>query len=362
MKNVFVKLFISLILIIALFDALYADSKFKVGVIAPLSGTLAEYGVATRNGFEMAVKDNPENFKNIEFVFEDSQYDPKTALSAYRKLRLDKDVKVIFNWGSNPSGPLVPVAERECFPLVVADTSMNYLKQEKCVIGFSNSGLDLGNKLASSLVKDNLKKISLVKVENAYINGVIEGLAKALGKDIELEIENTVEPSENDFRSLVTKLKNKKIDALGIFLYTGQVSLFYQQLHAQKLNLKTFGTDFFESKEEIGKSGVLIQGAVYPNLNTNQIFTDEYTKEFQSSTHITHAGLAYDYASLTAKLFYSATPSITYANIINAYKNSGAQEGVLGKYEFSESSIDGPRFRFPVYLKRIKGTGYEIVE
>lgn len=65
---------------------LLAQEKFKVGAVLPLTGAAADYGIAIKNCVELAKKDRPEIFTNIDFIFEDAAYDPKTAISAYRSL------------------------------------------------------------------------------------------------------------------------------------------------------------------------------------------------------------------------------------------------------------------------------------
>ena len=192
-RSILSKFFV-LIILVFLPEILVAETA-KVGVIAPLTGQLAEYGVATRNGFELARKNNPDIFKKVDFVFEDSQYDPKLALGIYRKFREDKDIKIIFNWGSNPSAPLIPIAELECFPLVTMDFSLTQPIARKCVMGFVNSTLDLGNSLATQLKSNSAKRIAIVKVENSYINGMLEGLKQGLGPQATLDVVATFEPS-----------------------------------------------------------------------------------------------------------------------------------------------------------------------
>jgi hypothetical protein len=41
---------------------LLAQEKFKVGAVLPLTGALAEYGVAARNGIDLAKQQHPELF------------------------------------------------------------------------------------------------------------------------------------------------------------------------------------------------------------------------------------------------------------------------------------------------------------
>jgi len=349
-----------IILIFCFFpEILFADT-LKVGVIAPLTGALAEYGVATKNGLELAKKNNPDIFKNIDFVYEDSQYDPKLALGIYRKFREDKNIKIIFNWGSNPSAPLIPVAEVECFPLVTMDFSLTKPIARRCAMGFVNSTLELGSSLATQLKSTAVKNIAIVKVENAYINGMLEGLKHGLGSQTNLDVVATFEPSDTNFKSLITRLKAKQYDALGIFLYTGQVATFYQQMKAQGFKISTFGTDFFESRSEIKNAGEYMQSAVYAHLNVKEDFARNYVEQYASDSQITSAGSSYDFAMLVAKLFGDGKELVS-QQIIDRFRNSGPQQGVLGNYAFKDLLADGPRFRFPIYIKLIHGDGFKIV-
>ena len=68
---------LKLIALLLLFQGIsFAEDlpTYKIGISAPLSGPLSEYGVAAKNGFLLARKQHPNVFKNIEFLFEDNQY------------------------------------------------------------------------------------------------------------------------------------------------------------------------------------------------------------------------------------------------------------------------------------------------
>jgi branched-chain amino acid transport system substrate-binding protein len=362
MRNVFGKLFISLILIIALFDALYADSKFKVGVIAPLSGVATEYGVATKNGFELAIKHNKELFKNIEFVYEDSQYDTKVSLSAYRKLRQDPEIRLIYNFGVNSSLALLPIVEKDAFPFVAMELSSSSAVGSKYAFSFLNASSEMGKRLAIYLKSASSRKLAIVKIENSYLNDIIDGINNELKDTNRINIVNTIDASESNFRTIIAKLKHERYEELGVFLLPGQFSLFMQQMTALNYKPKIFGADTLDSKTEIEKSGTIIQNAIFASFNSNDEFQTNYKNIYENDVQINYAAIAYEFAKLTAKLFENTKPTITAEEIVEKYKNSGVQQGVLGQYSFAESPIDGPRFRFPVYLKRIKGMGYEIVE
>lgn len=76
-----------------------AQERFKIGVLLPLSGPVAEYGVATQHGFELAQQEDPEGFKNIQFLFDDTQYDSNKTVLSLQKLRLADGISAAFVWG-----------------------------------------------------------------------------------------------------------------------------------------------------------------------------------------------------------------------------------------------------------------------
>lgn len=336
-----------------------ADTN-KLGIILPLTGPLAEYGVASKNGFELARKENPEIFKDIEFVYEDSQYDPKLSISAYRKLRRDPDVKLIYSWGSNPSAPIIPIAEKECFPLFAADFSTKTFTNISCVIAFAPTSKLFGDHLIRYLLKNKVRKIGLISVENLYINGIIDGIKDSLEDDAEIVFHETVIATESDFRSYVTKMKSKGVDALGVMLYAGQVQNFYRNLELQKYTIPTFSSDFIESRTEISGSGPLIQGAVYTHHKLSEEYYTKYRKEYNDDSQVTYSGTAYDFAMMIASIF-KENPEFYKSHLEYIPKMQG-YEGVMGQYTYEESKEFGKRLFPPIFIKRIKGDFYEVVE
>lgn len=69
------------------------DDVIKIGGIGPLTGSYANYGTSVRNGAKIAVDEinaaGGIDGKQIELLFEDSQADPESAVSAYGKLMDD---------------------------------------------------------------------------------------------------------------------------------------------------------------------------------------------------------------------------------------------------------------------------------
>jgi ABC-type branched-subunit amino acid transport system substrate-binding protein len=80
-----------------------APPTLKVGMIVPLAGNLSAYGVAARQGFQLAVKQAPNDFQGIEVLYDDSRYDGGTSISAFRSLTKLQHVDLVYVRGNLPS-------------------------------------------------------------------------------------------------------------------------------------------------------------------------------------------------------------------------------------------------------------------
>ena len=73
-----------------------AAETIKLGVVGPLTGGYANYGLSVQRGAELAVKEinaaGGVNGKQLELSAQDSQGDPESAVAAYGKL---------MDWGMN---------------------------------------------------------------------------------------------------------------------------------------------------------------------------------------------------------------------------------------------------------------------
>ncbi len=89
--------------LIALAQPRDIPSRLKVGIATPLSGPLAEYGVAMRNGIDLARRESPEIDSRCDFTIEDSKYDSSTAITIFQKLVSTAHFHVVYNWGGSTS-------------------------------------------------------------------------------------------------------------------------------------------------------------------------------------------------------------------------------------------------------------------
>ncbi|MEZ4754411.1 MAG: ABC transporter substrate-binding protein [Bdellovibrionota bacterium] len=127
-------LIINLLLII---DLHQLNAEILVGVSAPLSGDVGEYGNAVRNGIELARKENLEN-KNVKFFFEDNKFSASATISVFNKLVNYNKVQLIYNWGEMPLQAVAPIAEQRKIPIVAMSLDPEPILDKKYIIGSIN--------------------------------------------------------------------------------------------------------------------------------------------------------------------------------------------------------------------------------
>jgi ABC-type branched-subunit amino acid transport system substrate-binding protein len=352
--NIFAFFFISIVC----YSTSFAESPtaFKFGVSAPLSGILAEYGTAVRNGIDLASKDRPENFDKIELIYEDSQWDPKTAIAAFNVLKNAKGAQLIFNWGNPTSEAVAPLAERYQYPLLVMSLDPSVALKREYVIRSLRSGNELGELLGAHISAKGYKKVGVLLAENSYVQGLYEGLQKSLSKtSTKLDLLAQVNMSEQDFKSSVSRLKQNGYDAVAVFLITGQVRSYFQQAESLGLKLPAFGADFFGSQTEIEASGVGIEGAVFPDLSVTKEFRNRYLQTYGNDIQISFAANAYDVATQVALLFSdSAASKLKPKEIIERLRTSPVLNGAHGSFAYENDKIYGPAFVSDIVLRQVR--------
>ncbi len=357
MKSTKIPYRICCLIILTLTTSLLAQEpgKFRVGVIFPLSGPLSEYGIASKNGIEMAIQDRPKIFSNIEFIFEDSQWYARTALSSFIKLTQVDKVNMVYNWGNPTTEALAPLAERSKIPLLALSLDEKVALNKTFVIRTINQSGDFSLKLAYFIDASSYKNIGVILADNTYVRGLFNGLKKSLNKDIVIEEIASYPVADQDFKSSVIKIRSKKYDYIGVFLISGQISSFYKQLRQQGITTPTFGTDFFESSTEIKLAQGGMEGAVYPHLVVDPDFYRRYAAKFNNDYQIAYAGNAYDMAMIIGTEFSTKDSStLSPEEIMKKLKNRGETKGIAGTFSFQNTKEDGPHFHYPVRLKRIE--------
>ena len=331
-------------------------AKFKVGLILNLNGPAADYGLAIKNGVELARKEHPELFTNIEFVFEDTTYDSPGTVSAFNKLRNIDKVDLIYVWGLIQCEATAPLAEAFKTPLLAQCVQPKISKGRKYVVRFFSYSDQYARTATAWLAAHNLKKIGLVVSENGYLEEMRRALEENLQDRQNVVLIERHGITDYDFRSTVTKAARQGYDVLAVYLAAGQIAQFYRQMHEQHLSLPTIGTNFFGSTSEIEAAAGKMDGALYPDNIISAEFITRYEAAYGNKSQITWAAFAYEFADICGRLFHESKKRLAPDEVMAQLALLKPDENsVVGPAVYEDSPERGKQFSFPIAMKQIQG-------
>ncbi len=338
--------------------------KFKIGLVLPLTGTAADYGIAIQNSINLAIKDRPELFTNITWVYEDATFDTKTAVTALNQMVDYQKVDLVVTWGVAFCQALSPIAESKKIPLIGICLDPNVARDKQFVIRFKNKMDEIMQVQSKYLSDQGKNRIGVLLAEHPYLEEVNSALERNLHPGQTLEVIDRLPNGEADFRTRLIKItKNQsKFDVIGVFLFVGQISTFYRQAKNYNFSLPTFGTDLFESLSEIKASQGMMEGVHFASINIKPKFIDYYKSIYKNESQLAFGAPAYELALTIGELFNQANPKPMGREIIKSFSKVTSREGVAsGPYKYVNDSEAGQYFQFPVVMKQIRGDRFEVV-
>lgn len=322
-----------------------------VGVAAPLSGQIAHFGNAVRNGIFLAQEEHPQLLAPLRFVFEDDRYDPKQTVAAFHRFREVHGADLLMVSGVAPSEAVIPLAEHYRIPTIVNCQRPDAARGKRYVIRSVNYTAQYVAVLLRYLRSKGLRKVAIVQAETPYIQGYVDALQAGLEHNETLTVIGSFSTSADDFKSIIARLGG--YDAVGVFLFPGQVSLFYRQARTLGFGLPSFGTDIFESANEVEQAQGAMDGAVYPFNAVDEEFRRRYRARFGDEEQIGTAANAYDMAVLLgdrARNLAGNDPEL----LLSLLTEATPREGVLGRYRFRRTVEGGQFYDFPITLKTVR--------
>lgn len=213
---------IKLISIIALlfYTTAFSEEILKLGWISPLSGGAEKYGahLAAELAVNQINEDGGIRGKKLELIMEDGRCDPKTALSAAKKLLYLDRVKIILGGHcSSESATIAPFIEREDALMLASISATPILSQfTKNVFRTSPNQKFYANTLLNDIKKKPIKKFAILYEETEYAVYPAEDLYGLL-KEQKLEVKKySFQGSDTSLLTLITKIKFFKPDAIYI--------------------------------------------------------------------------------------------------------------------------------------------------
>jgi branched-chain amino acid transport system substrate-binding protein len=352
--RIFFKILARFILAAALFVPLFSQNvsaeetkrKPKLGVILPLTGRASSAGEAVRNGVNMANHDLADFF---EVIFEDNSLDGGRTVSAVNKLIQQDQVSALIVYASGPSNVAAPIAEASSIPMIGMSVDLNVARGRDWVMIHWASVKNTVDKLFDELRVRSINRVAILSTQSP---GVLEieayFLQNAAEKGISVIYKEQFLPTEIDFQTPITVLKNKKPEAIFINLYYGQAGLFANK--ASKIGLKSqfFGPFILDDESEIKTADGALDGAFFANTSNGDLsFEKRYLTQHGKRPVLGAIG-AYDITLLHAEAIKKSDGTKTsVSRELHAIRNF---KGKIGTY----SALANNSFDVPTSIRKIE--------
>ena len=346
---------------------------FKIGGIGPVTGAAAVYGLAVKNGAQIAVDeinaDGGINGYQIDFQFQDDEHDAEKSVNAYNTL---KDWGMQMLMGTVTSAPCVAVADKtmadNMFQITPSGSSVE-CAQNPNVFRVCFSDPDQGAASATYIAENKLAdKIAVIyDSSDVYSSGIYERFASEAanhGLDI-VAAEAFTADSNKDFSTQLQKAKDADADLVFLPIYYTEASLILNQANTMGYAPKFFGCDGmdgilqvenFDTKLAEGLM-LLTPFAADADDELTQKFVTAY-KEKYGETPIQFAADAYDaiYAIKAAAEEAGITPETSVSDTCDKMKEAMLKITVNGLTgENMTWTEDGEPHKAPKAVKVVDG-------
>ena len=322
----------------------------KIGGLAPLTGSLAIYGVTTTNGANLAIDEINKNGgilgKKVEYITLDTKGDSTEAVMAYNKL-IDRGVSAIIGEiTSKPSLAVAEIAAQDNMPMITpTGTQVDITEAGPSIfrVCFTNP---YQGKVLAVLAKERLNAdTAAIMINNSsdYSDGIAKAFieqADILG--IKITAKEGYADGDKDFRAQLTKIAAEQPDVLLVPEYYEQASLIATQAREVGVKAVFIGSDGWDgiTKTLDSSSYNAIENSYFTNHFSMQDtapkiqnFLKSY-KDTYNEDPSAFSALGYDAVYMVKKAVENAGSTNKEA-VVDALKNI-EYDGITGYLTFDE--------------------------
>jgi ABC-type branched-subunit amino acid transport system substrate-binding protein len=292
----------------------HAEDVYKIGMIGPLSGNLAVYGLNIQKGIDLGVERlnamGGIKGKKIVMVYEDNVADPATTVSAMKKLvEVDKLPVVIGVVTSTATLAACPIAE-ESKVVLIAPPSTSPDITTRCgdytfrvIASDSYQGVvmadvvwDLGYKEAAAMFVNSDYGRGL---NDAFMKSFVKKGGKAL-------VSVGFEKEGGDFRTELLKIKASKAKVVMVVGHPAEASIIFKQAQELGIDVQWLASEGIKSEETIKLAGNAANGILVmsPKVDTEtslyKAFRKDFVAKYKEEPPI-FSDFAYDALNMVAK-------------------------------------------------------------
>lgn len=323
-------------------------TTWKIGTIGPLTGDNAAYGVAVKNGAELAIMeinaDGGINGVQIEYKAEDDVTDNEKSVNAYNALK-DWGMNILV--GTTTSGACVAVADKSSkdnmFQITPSASSVDAVKADNVFqICFTdpNQGVGAANYIGSHNMAE---KVGIIyNSSDVYSSGIYEKfVAEAANQPFEIvAAEAFTNDSKVDFSVQIQKMMDAGAELVFLPMYYSEASNILTQANAKGYSPIFFGGDGMDGilTGVDGFDTSLAEGVILLTPFAADA-TDDLTVHFVSSYKEKYGEVPNQFAADAYDAVYAVKAAIEQSGATPADGVSGICDKL--KVAMTEISIDG---------------------
>lgn len=346
------------------------ENEIVIGSYSPNTGATATFGQFQLHGTEMAIEEinaaGGINGKKIRHINYDNKSDNDETLAVVNRLISQDGVVAILGEATSGRSKIgAQVAQQHKVPMLTSSaTNPDVTKTGNFI--FRACFIDpFQGTVMAKFMTDNLKlkKAAILRdIKNDYSVGLSDIFAEKLkeaGGEVVTDI--SYQEGDIDFKSQLTAIKAKNVDAIFVPGYYNEVALIAKQARELGLKQPLLGGDGWSSPKlyEIAKNA--LDGSYFSNHYTTEsrdpktiAFVKAYKEKYNEDADVM-AALAYDAVYFLAEAIKN-TKEVTPENIREELTKIKDFHGVTGKMSMNENrdavksavivQVQGPEYKY----------------
>ncbi|HAP43917.1 MAG: ethanolamine utilization protein EutJ [Spirochaetes bacterium GWD1_61_31] len=290
-----------------------APTEVRIGIVAPITGDAATFGISTRNGaqlyFDQVNAAGGINGMTIRTFVEDDKGDPAEGANAWSKLiDQDKVVTIVGTVMSKVSLAGAPISQNKGIPMI-SPTSTNPAVTLVGDYVFRACFIDPFQGLVAAKYATQTMNVRRAAVLYDAGNDYTKGLAEVFRDEFikmggEIVAFESYATGTSDFNAQLVKINAVAPDVLFLPNYYNDVGLIAKQARAMGISAQFLGGDGWDSPDLFTIGGTAIEGGIFSNhftaestLPAAQAFVRDYEARYGQKPDAL-AALAYEAAMI----------------------------------------------------------------
>jgi len=242
--------------------------EVPIGLLVPLTGDVATYGVAIKNGVDLAnsVLAESDSGRKMRVIPEDTQANPRIGVTAAQKLiRADEVRAIIGAVASSVTLSVAPIVERSEVVLLSPASSSPRISEAGDFVfrNYPSDSLE-GAETAAFALSRNWHLASVFVINNDYGTGlksVFEHeFERGGGQIVTSDLYNE---GISDFRAPMLRVRSRKPDVVFIVGYGRELGTIIRQAREVGVEARFLSTVNFQDPQTLETGGSAVEGAIY---------------------------------------------------------------------------------------------------